>query len=79
MAIVNYILRKGQKPSEEEIAEIEAAAKYPVERDEDNPPMTEEEYKFISYLMKKYNTRRLTKEMILNELQLTGKKSINAR
>ena len=79
MAIVNYILRKGQKPTAEEIAEVEAAARHPAERDEDNPPMTEEEYKFISHLMKKYNTRRLTKEMVLNELQLTGKKSINAR
>ena len=69
MAIVNYILRKGQKPTPEQIAEVREAAKYPVERDEENPPMTEEEYKFISHLMKKYNTRRVTKEMVLAELQ----------
>ena len=69
MAIVNYILRKGQKPTPEQIAEVREAAKYPVERDEENPPMTEEEYKFISHLMKKYNTRRVTKEMVLAEFQ----------
>ena len=69
MAIVNYILRKGQKPTPEQIAEVREAAKYPVERDEENPPMTEEEYNFYSMLMKKYNTRRVTKEMVLAELQ----------
>ena len=69
MAIVNYILRKGQKPTPEQIAEVKEAAKYPVERDEENPPMTEEEYNFYSMLMKKYNTRRVTKEMVLAELQ----------
>ena len=69
MAIVNYILHKGQKPTPEQIAEVKEAAKYPVERDEENPPMTEEEYNFYSMLMKKYNTRRVTKEMVLAELQ----------
>ena len=74
MAIVNYILRKGQKPTPEQIAEIEEAAKYPVERDEENPPMTEEEYNFYSMLMKKCKTNRVTKEMVINELKISGKK-----
>ena len=73
MAIVNYILRKGQKPTPEQIAEVREAAKYPVERDEENPPMTEEEYNFYTMLMKKYNTNRVTKEMVLNELKLRDK------
>lgn len=68
MAIVTYILRKDQKPTPEQIEEIREAAKHPVERDEDNPPMTEEEYNFYSGLMRKYKTNRVTKEMVLKEL-----------
>ena len=68
MAMVTYILHKGQKPTPEQIEEVREAAKRPATYDEENPPMTEEEYKFISYLMKKYNTRRVTKEMVLAEL-----------
>lgn len=69
MAMVTYILHKGQKPTPEQIAEVREAAKRPEAYDEDNPPMTEEEYNFYSTLMKKYKTNRLTKEMVLSELE----------
>ena len=77
MAMVTYILHKGQKPTAEQIEEVRAAAKKPEAYDEENPPMTEEEYKFISYMMKKYKTRHLTKEMVLSELQTRNKKLVN--
>ena len=69
MAMVTYILRKGQKPTPEQIAQIKEAAKYPVVHDEDCPETTDEEWEFYSRLMKKYNTNRVTKEMVLRELE----------
>ena len=38
--------------------------------------MTEEEYNFYSMLMKKYNTNRVTKEMVLAELQNNNSKKL---
>ena len=72
MAMVTYILRKGQKPTPEQIQEVKEAARHSAEYDGDNPAMTEEEYNFYSMLMKKYKTNRVTKEMVLNELRLNN-------
>ncbi|MBR1420395.1 MAG: hypothetical protein IJ575_04995 [Selenomonadaceae bacterium] len=49
------------------------AAKRPIVYDPENPPMTEEESKELAYMMKKYNTRRITKEMYIAEGLYTPK------
>lgn len=82
MAIVTYILRENEPLTEEQEKELEALRDMPDEDiivDDDCPEFTEEEWAFYDHLMKKYHTNTVTKEMVLNELQLTGKKSINAR
>ena len=76
MAIVTYILRPNEPLTPEEEAELAALKDRPVEPDEDCPEFTEEQWAFYDHLMKKYNTRRVTKEMVLNELKLMGKRSI---
>ena len=43
MAIVHYFLAEDAKLSEEEIKEIEEAAKRPIVYDEDCPPLTPEQ------------------------------------
>ena len=73
MAIVTYILRENEPLTPEEEAELEALENRKPVYDEDNPPMTEEEYNFYSMLSKKYKTRRVTKEMVLKELEARGK------
>lgn len=52
----------------EEKAEIEALDQRPVVPDEDCPEMTDEEIAFYDYLHEKYQTRIITKEIILNEM-----------
>ena len=42
--IVEYTLRKGTKPTPEQIEEIRAAAKSPIVFDDDCPPLTPERY-----------------------------------
>lgn len=44
MAIVTHELKPGTKPTAEQIAEIEAAAKMPIVYDEDSPEFTDEQY-----------------------------------
>ena len=41
--IVSYTIKRGQKPTPEQIAEIREAAKYPITFDEDCPEMSEEQ------------------------------------
>ena len=82
MAIVTYILRKDEPLTEEQEKELEALRNLPDEdiiADEDCPEFTDEEWDFYDHLMKKYHTNNVTKEMVLNELQMSGKKSLNAR
>lgn len=43
--IVTYTLKRGQKPTPEQIAEIREAAKHPITFDEDCPEMTAEQLK----------------------------------
>lgn len=54
----------------EEKAELEALKNMQDEDivfDEDYPPMTEEQLEELSYLMRKYKTRRITKEIFIAE------------
>ena len=79
MAMVTYILHKGQPLTEEEKQQLEALREMPDEDiivDEDCPEFTNEEWEFYDYLMKKYNTNRVTKEMVLHELQISNRKQI---
>ena len=63
MAIVTYFLPKDAPLTEEEKAEIAALEGRPIVFDEDCMPLSEECRKKNLYIMKKYNTRRVTKEM----------------
>ena len=68
MAIVTYYLPKDPKLTPEEIAELEALKDFDDPMDDpDCPPMTEEEGRQMSYLLKKYKTQVLTKEMYIAE------------
>ncbi len=69
MAMVTYILRANEELSPEEEAELDALKDRPIEPDEDCPEITEEQWTFYDYLMKKYNTNNVTKDMVLAELQ----------
>ena len=69
MAMVTYILRANEELSPEEEAELDALKDRPIEPDEDCPEITEEQWAFYDYLMKKYNTNNVTKDMVLAELQ----------
>ena len=42
MADVRYTIKIGQKPTEEQIKEVEAAKKHPITFDEDCPEISEE-------------------------------------
>ncbi len=44
MATVKYVIDTNVKPTEEQIAEIDAASKMPVIYDEDSPEFTDEQY-----------------------------------
>ena len=71
MAIVTYILRKGQSLTEEQKQELEQLISISDEDiivDDDCPETTDEEWAFYSGLMRKYKTNRVTKEMVLKEL-----------
>ena len=81
MAIVTYVLHKGQKPTEEQIAQIRALKNRSIVPDRDCPEFTDEQWDFYDFLMEKYKTNKVTKEMVLNELgswqQLHSKKVAN--
>ena len=70
--MVTYILRANEKLTPEEEAELAALRNMPDEDiivDDDCPETTDEEWEFYSMLMRKYKTNRVTKEMVLAELQ----------
>ena len=52
----------------EEQAEIDALENRPITFDDDCPEMSDAEIVFYDYLIKKYNTRHITKELVLNEM-----------
>ena len=67
MATVFYFLPKNAELTEEEKAEIAALKDRPIVYDEDCPPMTEQQLDELDYLIRKYNTRRITKEILMAE------------
>ena len=69
-----YTRRVGEPLTAEEKAEIAALKGRPVTYDEDCPPMTEEQLNELDYLMRKYKTRRITKEIKMKEFPERFKK-----
>ncbi|MBE8952750.1 MAG: hypothetical protein SR1Q7_06365 [Quinella sp. 1Q7] len=68
MATVFYFLPDPPPPlTEEEKAELAALKDRPIVFDEDRPPTTDEQADETIYLMRKYNTRRITKEIKMAE------------
>ena len=67
MATVFYFLPKDAPLTEEEKAEIAALQDRPITYDEDCPPSTKEHLEEMSYLRRKYKTRRITKEILMAE------------
>ena len=67
MATVFYFLPKDTQLTAEEKAEIAALKDRPITYDEDCPPMTEEQLDELDYLIRKYKTRRITKEIKMKE------------
>ncbi len=63
MAIVTYFLPKNAPLTPEEEAEIDALEGRPIVFDEDCMPLSEDRRQEVQYLMQKYKTRRITKEM----------------
>ena len=62
-----YTMRVGEPLTAEEKAEIAALKGRPIVFDEDCPPTTKEQADESIYLMCKYNTRRITKEILMKE------------
>ena len=65
--IVRKIINVAAPLTEEEKAELAALKDRPITYDEDCPPMTEKELAELDYLMRKYKTRRITKEIKMKE------------
>lgn len=53
--------------TEEEKEEIRALKKRPIVFDEDCMPISDEKWEYYEKLMKKYKTRRITKEILIAE------------
>ena len=53
--------------TEEEKAELAALKDRPITYDEECPPMTKEQLDEMDYLIRKYKTRRITKEILMAE------------
>ncbi len=67
MKLETYTRRVGEPLTAEEKAEIAALKGRPIVYDEDCPPMSKQKHKEIRFLMRKYNTRTITKEMWMAE------------
>lgn len=68
MATVYYFLPNPPPPlTEEEKAELAALKDRPITYDEECPPMTDEQLDELDYLIRKYKTRRITKEIFMAE------------
>ena len=68
MATVFYFLPNPPPPlTEEEKAELAALKDRPIVYDEDCMPLSEECERKNDYIMRKYNTRRITKEILMAE------------
>ena len=67
MATVFYFLPENVELTEEEKAELDALKDRPITYDEDCPPMTDRQLDEMDYLIRKYKTRRITKEIKMKE------------
>ncbi len=75
MAIVNYTLEHGAKPTNEQIEEIKNAAKMPIVYDEGSPEFTEEQYAEFSAIARKQREERKRKVVALRLLPATFEKA----
>ena len=65
---MEYYTRKvGEPLTAEQKAEIAALKGRPIVYDEDCPPMSKKQHEEIRYLIRKYQTRYITKEMWMKE------------
>ena len=62
-----YTMKVGEPLTAEEKAEIAALKGRPIVYDEDCPPMSKKQHEEIRYLIRKYQTRYITKEMWMKE------------
>lgn len=58
MAIVEYTLEPGTKPTKEQIEELREAAKRPIVYDEDCPPLTDEQLKEFAIIARQQRADR---------------------
>ena len=65
--LVRKIINVAAPLTEEEKDELAALKNRPITYDEECPPMTEEELDELDYLIRKYKTRRITKEILMAE------------
>lgn len=65
--LVRKIINVAAPLTEEEKAELAALKDRPIVYDEECPPMSEEELDELDYLICKYKTRRITKEILMAE------------
>ena len=66
--IVKEIIDVKSPLTMEEQAEMAALSNRPITPDEDCPEMSDTEIAFYDYLHNKYQTRHITKEIVLNEM-----------
>ncbi len=62
-----YVRKAGTPLTAEEQAELAALKTRPIVYDEDCPPMSSEEHEEIRYLIRKYKTGYITREMWMTE------------
>ena len=67
MATVFYFLPKNAELTAEEKAELAALKDRPITYDEDCPPMTDRQLDEMDYLIRKYKTSCITKEILTAE------------
>lgn len=65
--LVRKIINVAAPLTEEEKAELAALKDRPIVYDEECPPMSEAELDELDYLIRKYKTRRITKEILMTE------------
>lgn len=67
LSTVHFYLSRDAKPTEEQIKRLKEAAKRPHVYDPECPPTPPEILERNTMLRQKYNTRRITKEILIAE------------
>ena len=73
--MVSYTLKKGTKPTTEQLREIKEAAKYPIVYDKDSPKLTSEQYDEFAEIAQKQREGRSRKVVALHLLPSTVAKA----